>query len=408
MPSKALPTTERQRHVVLDALRGFALLGICLANMPEFSLWTFMTAEAQEAMPTASIDQVVRYWQYVLVDAKFYGIFSILFGIGFSIIIAHARERGASGMRIFYRRMLILLCIALGHLLLLWSGDILVLYALAGMLLPLVSRWSNRRLLTAAVALIMLPVGIDLWQECAGVSLSAPIVAAWWAKANSYGITEANFASWLRDIDCYRGMHEFLMQGAIERMYEFVDGHRLLKVLGLFTLGYCIGRNKLYARLPEIRPMLGKALGWGLAISLPTSMAYAWSATHGHPWGLTLHSLLYAVSATPMSIAYMAAISLWWLRHPDHAVLAMLAKPGRMALTCYIMQSVAGIILFYGIALGLGCSMGLAQVELVAIGVFALETALSWLWLRHMLYGPLEWLWRMLTYKRWLSICKPR
>lgn len=82
------PTTEKQRFIILDALRGLALLGICLANLPEFALWTFLSGEEQAAMPTAEADRVVRFLQYFIVDAKFYSIFSILFGIGFSIILS--------------------------------------------------------------------------------------------------------------------------------------------------------------------------------------------------------------------------------------------------------------------------------------------------------------------------------
>ena len=400
------PTTEKQRHLILDALRGFALLGICIANFPEFSLWSFMSSEAQQALDTSGTDTAVRFLQYLLVDAKFYSIFSILFGIGFSIILSHASERGANGMRVFYRRMVILLVIAIGHLMLIWSGDILVLYAIAGMLLPLVRHWSNRNLLILSATLILLPVGIDLWQECSGINLAAPIMAAWWTKAHSYGITEENFAAWLRDIDGYRGMHEFLMQGAIERLWEFVDGHRLLKVLGLFTLGYCIGRNRIYARLAELRHQIKKTLFYGLAIGVPTSLLYAISATQEHPWGLTAHSFLYAVSATPLALAYMSGICLICLRRPHDFLLTALSKPGRLALSCYIGQSVAGVMIYYGIGLGLGTSMCLGEVVLVAIGVFAAETVIAWIWLRYMRYGPLEWIWRMLTYGRWLPLLR--
>ena len=281
MSTQLTPTTEKQRYIILDALRGFALLGIGLANFPEFALWTFLSGDEQNAMPTAAADHVVRFLQYLLVDAKFYGIFSILFGIGFSIILSHAEERGSSGIRLFYRRMLVLLGFALVHLLLIWSGDILCLYAVVGMLLPLLRRLSDKKLLTVAGACVFVPVVLDLWQEFADISFSAPIVAAWWARANAYGITEENFATWLRDADTYAGVHQFLMQGAIERMYEFVDGHRLLKVLGLFLIGYCIGRNKLYARLEGIKSSLKKMLGVTLAIGLLTSVLYAMSGTTG-------------------------------------------------------------------------------------------------------------------------------
>lgn len=299
------PISEKQRYVILDALRGFALLGICLANLPEFSLWTFLPSEAQEAMPTAQADHVVRFLQYFLVDAKFYGIFSMLFGIGFSIILSHAQEKGNSGIRLFYRRMCILMLIALAHLLLIWSGDILCLYALAGMLLPLVSKWTDRKLLLTALICLFLPVLLDLWQEWAQFRFSQPIEEAWWQKAYSYGIHEENFASWLRDAHSYREVHQFLMQGAIERMYEFVDGHRLLKVLGLFIIGYVIGRNRLYAKLTELKPQLKKVCLYAFLLGCPASLLYAFSAVNGHPWGLTIHSLLYTLSALPLALFYM-------------------------------------------------------------------------------------------------------
>ena len=118
------PTTAKERHVILDALRGLALLGIALANFPEFALWTFLSADEQQAMTTAGIDSVVRYMQYMLVDGKFYTIFSLLFGVGFSLILSR------HPVSLFVRRMLILAVIGFCHLMFIWSGDILLLYGL--------------------------------------------------------------------------------------------------------------------------------------------------------------------------------------------------------------------------------------------------------------------------------------
>lgn len=400
------PTTEKQRYIILDALRGLALLGICLANLPEFALWTFLSDEQQMAMTTAETDRMVRYWQYFLVDAKFYSIFSFLFGIGFSIILSRAVERGGNGIRLFYRRMLVLLGIALVHLLLVWSGDILALYSVVGMLLPLLRQLTDRRLLTLAGVCILMPVLLDGWQEWMGIDFAAPLEASWWAKAYSYGITEENFATWLRNADGYVAVHQFLMQGAIERMWEFVGGHRFLKVLGLFLIGYCIGRNRLYARLEEKRENIKRVFWIGLSVGIPTSALYAMSATGGHSWGLTVHSLLYAVSALPMAMVYMTGFSLLILRYPHLPLFRLLAMPGRMALTNYISQSLVGVFLYYGVGLGLGLSMGLWQVELTAVGIFMGQIVCSYVWMRWFRYGPLEWLWRMLAYGRWLSIRK--
>ena len=218
------PTTAKERHVILDALRGLALLGIALANFPEFALWTFLSADEQQAMATAGIDGVVRYMQYLLVDGKFYTIFSLLFGVGFSLILA---------------------VIGFCHLMFIWSGDIL---------------------------------------------------------------------------------------------------------------------------------------------------------------------LLYAVSVVPMALGYVTAMCLWYQRRPSgilftfhYSLFTSLAAPGRMALSNYISQSLVGVLLFYGLGFGLGCSFGLVYVELTALAVFVLQIVVCKWWLRYFRFGPLEWVWRMLTYGRYFQ-----
>lgn len=243
------PVKPSERYIILDALRGFALLGICLANYPEFSLYTFQPSEIAAAMPSAGVDRIVRFLQYVLVDGKFYTLFSLLFGMGFSIIISHAAQRGAGGFRLFYRRMAVLLLIGFIHLMFIWSGDILMLYALMGMALPLFRNVSDRGLLCWAAAFVLLPIVVDTAANLAGVSLSAPAVRAQWHYCRMYGITEENFGYWLRDADTYKEVFQFLVQGALVRVQEFVDGNRYFKVMGLFILGFYIGRRRMYADL---------------------------------------------------------------------------------------------------------------------------------------------------------------
>ena len=392
------PTTERQRHVILDALRGLALMGIALANFPEFALWTFLSSEQQAAMPTAYIDEIVRFLQYLVVDGKFYSIFSILFGIGFSLIM----ER--HGLRLFVRRMLILVIIGFLHLMFIWSGDILLLYAVGGLLLTLMIGLSDKSLFILALSLIMIPVGLDALIEFGGFNFPEPFYQAWWNKAEALGINEANFASWLRDANSYGQMFAFLVQGAYERLWEFVEGHRLPKVVGLFILGYLASKHRLYARLQDLP--LWKALYWSVSIGLPTSLLYAWSATSGHPWGLTVHSLLYAVSVIPLAIVFIIGICLLYLQSPKSVVFRWLAAPGRMALSCYISHSLIGILLFYGLGFGLGTSLGLVYIELIALVVFFIQIIVCRIWLNYFRFGPLEWLWRMLTYGRYFPIIK--
>lgn len=404
--NRIAPIQAKERFVILDALRGFALLGICLANFPEFSLYTFQPAEVTAAMPSAAIDRVVRFIQYLFIDGKFYTIFSILFGIGFSIIIANAERKGANGFKIFYRRMSVLALIGFLHLMLLWSGDILLLYAMAGMLLPLFRRLSDRMLLSVSALFIFVPVLIEWSTGMAQISLSAWASDLQWHYCAKYGITEENFGVWLRDARSYAGVFQFLIQGAFERMWEFLEGHRLLKVMGLFLLGFYIGRNRIYAGLACHRKEIGRTGTISLLVGLPLSVVYAWDSVSGHPFGDTVASLLYAVSVVPMGISYMAGMAWLFMKYETSGMWRYIAAPGRMALTNYIGQSLIGILLFYGIGFGWGASVGLGTTELIACGVFVVELLCSLAWLRYFRYGPLEWIWRMLTYGEYLKIKK--
>lgn len=392
------PIRSGERYILLDALRGLALFGICLANFPEFSLYTFLEEKAATGMPTAGIDRIVRYLQYIFIDGKFYTLFSILFGIGFSIIISNAMRKQVNGFAIFYRRMVILLLIGFLHLMFLWSGDILMLYALLGLFLPFFRNVSHVRLLTSSAFFLLLPIVIDAVLGITGVNPSAAVVSAQQYFCARYGITDDNFAYWLRDANNYPDVFKFLIQGALVRVQEFIDGNRAFKVMGLFLLGFYIGRTRLYARLDENKMLLKKITMWGFLIGLPVSLIYAWSAMNAHPWGIAMHTLLYTISVFPMGLAYIAAFSLYYIKKKDHWIFRLLAAPGRMALTNYIGQSVCGMIIFYGIGFGFGADTGLIYVLLTATVVYLFQIVFSHIWLHYFQFGPLEWIWRMLTY----------
>ena len=400
------PVRSSERYVILDILRGIALFGICLANFPEFSLYTFLNKDVVEAMPTAGVDHIVKYFQYIFVDGKFYSLFSILFGVGFTIIMSNMLKKSSNGMLIFYRRMVVLLLIGFLHLMFLWSGDILMLYALIGMVLPLFRNMSNKKLLTTSALLILFPIVIDTMRVVLDYNPSAPFIRTAQHFQSKYGINDDNFAIWLRDGQTYSDVLKFTVQGAFIRCQEFVDGNRIFKVLGLFLFGLYIGRNKLYADLDKNISLLKKVRFYGFLIGLPMSCFYAWSAMNDNPLGLTIRAMAYAFSVIPMCLAYISTICLWYSRRQKFLNLAFFAAPGRMALTNYIGQSVFGMIIYYGIGFGLGASMGLAHVELVATAVFIIQILCSYVWLKHFQFGPLEWMWRILTYWKKLKIIK--
>lgn len=400
--------STKERFIILDFLRGIALLGICLANFPEFALYTFQSSDVVVAMPTAGIDKIVKYIQYIFIDGKFYTLFSLLFGIGFSIILSNSVKNNRNGLRVFYRRMVVLLLIGLFHLLCLWAGDILILYAFLGLFLPLFRNMSDKKLLICSAILLLFPVLVDACITLFGWNLSAPVIRATQHFHDKAGITENNFPVWLAEVNNYAGVFKFNLAGAFIRMQEFIDGNRAFKVMGLFIIGFYIGRNRIYANLEEYKVGLRKIRSIGFIVGLPFSILYAWNAMNDYPFGLTGSAVLYAVSVFPLSFAYISAICMFYLKKKERRVFKIMAAPGRMALTNYMMQSVFGIIIFYGIGFGLGAKVGLVYVELIALAVYLVQILYSYAWLHYFRFGPMEWGWRMLTYGEWLSIKKQK
>jgi uncharacterized protein len=400
------PVGASERYIILDVLRGIALLGICLANFPEFALYTFLPEDVTAAMPTAGIDRIIKYLQYIFIDGKFYSLFSLLFGTGFTIILSSLLKKGVNGYRIFYRRMTVLLIIGFLHLMLLWSGDILLLYALTGMLLPLFAKVSDRTLIRIAVALLLVPVVLDTLKELFRFDPATPVIQATQYFNRKSGITDGNFATWLRDGESYSDVLKFTLSGAFVRCREFIDGNRVFKVLALFLVGLYAGRKRIHADPESYRTLLKKVRLYGFLVGLPVSCFYAWSVLNENPPGLAVRSAAYALSVVPMSLAYVSSVCLWYVKNKEQPFFRLMAAPGRMALTNYVGQSAFGMVIFYGIGFGLGATMGLVDVEMVALCVFFLQVSGSGLWLQRFRFGPLEWLWRVFTYGKWLRMIK--
>jgi uncharacterized protein len=404
-----LPNMERAK--ILDILRGFALLGIYIANSQFLSGYGFMPEETKNQLATSKIDNILRMLQFILVEGKFYSLFSLLFGIGFSIILVTNERRGSNGLTVFYRRLLILILFGLAHLLLLWEGDILMLYGLIGLLLPLFRKCTDRTLLTWAACLILAPILADIVWLSLGWTPGQPLLRRGIAVSEAYGITEQNFGSYLFNKES--GYAEVLKwcQGGIYFRYQYIlDSGRIMKVLGIFLVGYYVGRKKMYVRPEEHFGILKRVRKWGFIIGIPVSIAAFYFIIDDknvpRNWAGLADTVCYALGVVPMSLAYTASITLFWIRHKESTMLNRLAPAGRMALTNYIFQTIFSVVIFYGVGFGLGHSFGYTYVLLIVVAVYLFQVLYSTLWLRYYNYGPLEWIWRMLTYGKALPLRK--
>lgn len=386
-----------QRTTLLDALRGFALFGVVWSNYAFLSAWVFLSPEEQHALPGAWMDAVLGPFHDILIDGKFYSIFSLLFGIGFGFFL----DKGVSGQARFLRRMFLLLLIGVLHLRFLWAGDILSLYAILGLLLPLFRGVGDRALLIIATVLLLSPIAVDATRVLTADAFypAAPLAEALAADDALHG----NRWQGLRSVPL-GGWAEFTK--ACERSWLFriwiiVDSNRPQKVLALFLIGLWIARRKLFADPAQHRPLLKRVCIAGMVIGLPFCVLNWYGINHlprlPELQGL-MNTVSYALGVVPLALAYASGFALLWIDPRWQRRFLVLAPMGRMALTNYLMQTVLAIILFYGIGFGLGGTVSMVGYESIALAVYIVQVIWSHWWLERFHFGPMEWLWRSLTY----------
>jgi uncharacterized protein len=386
-----------QRTTLLDALRGFALFGVVWSNYAFLSAWVFLSPEEQAALTGGWWDAVLGPFHDILIDGKFYSIFSLLFGIGFGFFL----DKGGSGQSRFLRRMLLLLLIGWLHLRFLWAGDILSLYALLGLLLPLFRRVGDLALLIIATVLLLSPIAVDAARVLTNDVFypAAPIAALLDAADAEQGSLWQVLASVPNG-----GWPEFttaLKRSWLFRIWIIVDSNRPQKVLALFLIGLWIARRKLFADPAQHRALLQRVCIAGFAIGLPFCILN-WYSLEFLPripeaQGL-VNTISYAFGVVPLALAFASGFALLWTTPGWQQRLLVLAPMGRMALTNYLMQTILAIILFYGIGFGLGGKVSMAGFEAIALAVFIVQVLWSHWWLKRFHFGPMEWLWRSLTY----------
>lgn len=398
------PLAADARIDAMDVLRGFALLGIGLMNIEGIAGPLFQAIDGVDPALRGA-DRVADAVVYVLVQGKFYTLFSLLFGMGFALMLQRARATGDAFVGLYLRRLLALLVVGLAHALLVWSGDILVSYALVGMVLLLAFRNTPRRrqpvwgvLLYLAPSLLVLGLAVLLRAPGAAAAMQpgldaqgAMMATAVDAQRLAYGSGDFAAATARRVADTG------LMLGAVLPYAGWT-------ILGMFVLGGWFVSSGAILR-PDASPLLFRrlrvvALPLGLALMLgsyalvPTlDMARLDTTT-------AAAGLLAALAGLLMCLGHVGVV-VGGLQSPAwRARWALLAPAGRMALTHYLLQSLAWTLLFYGYGGGLFDAMPRAwQVPFVVV-FFALQVAASHWWLRRFRFGPAEWLWRSATYLR--------
>ena len=407
-PLDVRPTAEGDRLEVLDAMRGFALGGIFLLNLAVFSGFAFMTPEMMSASPTAAVDLPVAGLVVWLGYGKFYSLFSLLFGIGFSLQLAAAVRRGDERLRVFKRRLLVLVAIGAVHLYI-WEGDILVLYALVGFFLIPFRRLPDRTLLRSSVALVFAPVLLEVLIVATHGALDpgAPLLRAGDAALVATGFPAGTMPfPVLRDAG-WAEYFRFQLSGVFFRYADLLSTGRPFKVLAMFVLGLWVGRSGMLTDMTPWLPTLRRMRVWCFAVGLPAAAMHAMlmlGGSGGSEWLKVAGAAAYALGVAPLALGYATTFVILWQSEAWRARLERLAPAGRMALTNYLTHTIVAMTVFYGIGFGQMGRLGPVWWPLMVVAMISAQVALSRWWLARFAFGPVEWIWRQATYGQRLGL----
>jgi uncharacterized protein len=401
------PVSLPERLEILDVLRGLAVCGILIGNMQWFSGYGLMPPSLVRQSPFA--DQLTHFLVHFFVEGKFYSIFSFLFGFGFALQIARAEERGDLKASLFKRRLFWLLVIGLLHAYLLWSGDILSVYAVTGFVLILFRKKTDSALLKWAFALLAVPILTYILLYILFVAFVPPGAVAKLdaAQIDFWNATVRNVprSSYLQIITGYN------LNMIVGRYASLILEMRLPKLLAMFLLGSYAYRRGCFQNLSSHWPLIRRVLVYGLILGVVGNVAFAALAGAEavfppSPAGI-VGVISYAFGVPALALGLIALVATLWQKTASskaRRLLAWLAPVGRMALTNYLMQTVICVFIFYGYGLGQFGRFGATKATLIALAIFLFQIFVSALWLKYFAYGPMEWIWRQLTYRRRLSL----
>jgi len=393
------PIGERERITSIDVLRGFALLGILVMNIQSFAMISAAYFNPTAYGDLTGINFLVWAASHLLADQKFMTVFSMLFGAGIVVFAtrAEAKQRRSAGLH--YRRMMWLAIFGLLHAYLLWYGDILFTYAACGLLVYLLRRLKPGWLMLIGIVALTIPAGLNylsgwmltVWPQIADAQMEM------WAPGAELvaGELETYRGTWLQQMANRIPFSIMIQTAALLFFTLWRVGGLMLIGMALFKMGvFSATRSRaFYVAMVAVGLLIGCPL---IAYGMYRCFESAWSLAYARFFG-SQYNYWASILVSGMWIGLvMLVCQSGILRRLTSA----LAAVGRMAFTNYLMQTVICTTIFYGHGLGLYGHLERWQQILIVLGVWALQLLLSPLWLQYFRFGPLEWLWRSLSYWR--------
>ena len=415
------PVAPGQRLAAVDVLRGFALLGILVLNIEFFALPKGIYFDPRIAGGFTGLDLLAWKGSYVLFLEKFMSIFSMLFGAGLVLMSSRLETAGRPVRWIYYRRLLWLLLFGLAHGYLLWYGDILYSYAVAGLLLFPLRRKSPRFLAIAGILILalggLMQTGTGLFFEemrrqatalegarAAGKQLTPSqegLLAGWAELAAQFKEPPEKAAQEIRTYrGSYGGIVRFRAPVALMMQTRAMIFLVLWRALGLMLLGMALMKSGVFSAQRTMGFYTTWAvLGYGIGLPLcgygaATLIAHDFDFVHRFKIG----GLFNHVGSVLVALAHASIVMIVVKKRRMPWLTRRLAAVGRTALSNYLLHSIVFTTIFYGYGLGLFGRINRFPLLGFVVAMWVLQLFLAPWWVERFRFGPFEWLWRSLTY----------
>ena len=418
------PTNQSERILALDALRGIGVLGILLMNIVDFGL-----PNAYFDPTNAGGAEGANLYAWIatsmFVEGAFRGVFTLLFGAGV-VLYTSRLERAGLGLDtadLYYRRTIWLMVFGLiNAYLLLWYGDILFVYGVAGLFLFVFRNLSVRKLVLIAAPILCVQTVGGIWSYANFLTLQDAADEARQLQASGGKLSPdqraaiKDYQAWLGEEKpsredqasevaatraSYASAFDLAYDSAWYMETEDLYARGLWECLGMMLLGMALLKSGAFtADWPAASYWVMFASGWGIGLTI-NALEVAYQVHEGFAIQamMKVSTISYDAGRIPLTLGHVAIVMLLVKAGVLRRSLRVFARIGRMALTNYIAQSVFGMFIFTGAGLALFGQFERYQLYYIVLAIWTLQIAWSYWWLEHYRFGPLEWLWRSLT--RW-------
>ncbi|WP_286232692.1 DUF418 domain-containing protein [Thalassotalea sediminis] len=397
------PTQASERLVAIDLIRGVALLGILIMNIQAFSMIFSAYSNPTTYGDLSGINYYVYYFSHIFANQKFMTIFSLLFGCSIVLMAENIAKKGGNATKIHYKRMFILAIVGIAHAYLLWFGDILFPYAIAGVLAYLARNLTVKSLVlqgffwVAISALLMWLVGMSLphWEA----SELEMINAIWSPNAEQIAQDLANNrASWLGQMET-----RHLMASKMHTNIIFY----IPRILGLMLVGMALYKMDFFGKRFSTKSLVT----FGVISLLISVIAIVVEVEQNFAQQWAVELMFFGVqynywASILMALSYMSLLMAFSRMNVFTGFTRNVANVGKMALTNYLLHTLICCFIFYGWGLGLYGSLERIEQIAVVVVVWIFQLVFSTYWMNRFKFGPFEWIMRLLTYGSFQTIQK--